>query len=126
MSKMDKMGNSGDDKAVPFKLFEPATLSSPSPSSDSQLNLAVGSPTASSSKLDLQQLAWRKSPSRGGEDIASTSQFTVFRRPTPRSRSPPSFSMSQPDMVSSDLFQSPSTSSQPKRLHVSNIPFRYR
>ena len=125
MSKMDKMGNSGDDKAVPFKLFEPATLSSPSPSSDSQLNLAVGSPTASSSKLDLQQLAWRKSPSRGGEDIASTSQFTVFRRSTPRSKSK-SIPASQSDMLSCDLFQSPSASSQPKRLHVSNIPFRYR
>ena len=98
MSKMDKMGNSGDDQAVPFKLFEPATLSSPSPSSDSQLNLAVGSPT---------------------------SQFTVFRRSTPRSKSM-SIPASQSDMLSCDLFQSHSDSSQPKRLHVSYIPFRYR
>ena len=96
----DKTGSSGDDKAPPFKLpeLESAALSSPSPSSDSQLNLAVGSPT---------------------------SQFTVFRRSTPRSRSK-SIPASQSDMLSCDLFQSPSDSSQPKRLHVSNIPFRYR
>jgi len=138
MSLIENMKIDEKPEVLPFKIFEPALSSSIFMSSDSQslcdsqskINLTVGSPAVSSSlALDLT------SPSMTGW----SQDFNTFRG---KSRTLPSellLSSSSPTstLFSSDLFQSRAASNpmrgfsgddpnHPKRLHVSNIPFRYR
>ena len=138
-----------EEEALPFKIFEPRSSSrfrseSLSSSSTSKLNLTVGSPVMSSSPQQFHSNTTQQLLSPGcGEEEGPTRgfDFTGLRRLAPRplpselllaSSSPTSSLMSQ------DVFQlrtdvnNPMMSgfsgdpNLPKRLHVSNIPFRYR
>ena len=142
-----------EEAALPFKIFQPRsssrlrTESSLSSSSTSKLNLTVGSPVMSSLKMDQQLL----SPEGGdgeaeaeaeaeAEDSTRCFNFTGLRRLAPRpipselllaSSSPSSSStlMNQdlfPDATNPMMTGFSGDPNLPKRLHVSNIPFRYR
>ena len=133
------------EEALPFKVFEPRSSSRfQSSTSTSMLNLTVGSPVVSGSP---QQFSSLLSPGGGEETEGSTRcfDFTGLRRLSPRplpselllaSSSPSGFST----LMNQDLLQMmPENTSTnpmmtgfsgdpnlPKRLHVSNIPYRYR
>ena len=136
-SEMDK-----SEEALPFKLnvFKPRS-DSLSSSSTSKLNLTVGSPVVSGLKMDQQLL----SPDGGeaeveAEDSTGCFNFTGLRSLAPRpipselllaSGSPSSSStlMNQdlfPDATNLMMTELSGDSDLPKRLHVSNLPFRYR
>ena len=124
------MNNS--EEALPFKVFEPRSSSqfrseSLSSSSTSQLNLTFGSPQQFPNNSSQQLL----SPGCGEERKEGQTgcfDFTGLRRLAAREflldSSPTS------SLLSQDLFQlTPVFSGDPdlpKRLHVSNIPFRFR
>ena len=132
--------------ALPFKVFEPRSESLSS-SFTSKLNLTVGSPLMSSSSSPQQLLSPDVGEGGGdglgdglgdGEGSTRCFDFTGLRRLAPRplpselllASSSPS---SSTRLMSSDQFQLRSAASGfsgdpnlPKRLHVSNIPFRYR
>ena len=145
MSLMEKFEM--EEANLPFKIFVPRSSSrfrsesSVSSSSTSKLNLTVGSPLVSSSSSP-QQLFSPDGGEAGGEGDGEASSrcfdFTGLRRLAPRplpselllASSSPS---SSTRLMSSDLFQLRPDSAGfsgdpnlPKRLHVSNIPFRYR
>ena len=145
MSLLEKLEM--EEAALPFKIFEPRsssrlrTESSLSSSSTSKLNLTVGSPLVSSSSSPQELL----SPD-GGDGCEGSSRcfdFTGLRRLTPRplpselllaSSSPPSSStlmnpdllQLRPDATNPMMNGFSGDPNLPKRLHVSNVPFRYR
>ena len=126
-SEMDK-----SEEALPFKVFEPRSSSRfQSSTSTSMLNLTVGSPVVSGSP---QQFSSLLSPGGGEETEGSTRCFDFTGLLA--SSSPSGFST----LMNQDLLQMmPENTSTnpmmtgfsgdpnlPKRLHVSNLPFRYR
>ena len=137
-----------EEATLPFKIFEPRSSSrfrseSLSSSSTSKLNVTVGSPVMSSYNSPQQVV----SPG-GGEETDGSSRcfdFTGLRRLSPRplpselllaSSSPSSSSMlmnQMPEATNTGTNNSnpmmagfSGDPNLPKRLHVSNIPFRYR
>ena len=120
------------EEALPFKVFEPRSSSRfQSSTSTSKLNLTVGSPVVSGSP---QQFSSLLSPGGGEETEGSTRCFDFTGLLA--SSSPSGFST----LMNQDLLQMmPENTSTnpmmtgfsgdpnlPKRLHVSNIPYRYR
>ena len=120
------------EEALPFKVFEPRSSSRfQSSTSTSMLNLTVGSPVVSGSP---QQFSSLLSPGGGEETEGSTRCFDFTGLLA--SSSPSGFST----LMNQDLLQMmPENTSTnpmmtgfsgdpnlPKRLHVSNLPFRYR
>jgi len=115
---MEKMNSAGEksEEALTFKIFEPRK---------SNLSLCSDSFSLSSSGTGgFPSLGQTSAPlSAGGDDVARSFNFdfTSFRG----SQSSPT------NLFSPDLLRGPMTGysgdpNLPKRLHVSNIPFRYR
>ena len=143
--EMDK-----SEESLPFKVFEPRSSSrfrseSVSSSSTSKLNLTVGSPVMSSSPHQFPGINTQQQLLSPGCLEEGAFDFTGLRRLSPRtlpselllaSSSPSGFST----LMNQDLLQMmPENTSTnpmmtgfsgdpnlPKRLHVSNIPYRYR
>ena len=136
--KMDK-----SEEALPYKVFEPRSSSrfrseSVSSTSTSKLNLTVGSPVVSSSPQHQQfrGINTKQQPISPGCDEVGCFDLAGLRRLAPRTLPLPSellLASSSPtssSLLNQDLFPMLTGFSGdpdlPKRLHVSNIPFRYR
>ena len=134
--KMDK-----SEEALPFKVFEPRSSSrfrseSLSSSSTSRLNLTVGSPVVASSPHQVRGINTKQQPISPGCGEVGCFDLAGLRRLAPRtlplpselllaSSSPTSSSLLNQDLCPM-LTGFSGEPDLPKRLHVSNIPFRYR
>ena len=135
------------EEALPFKVFEPRSSSrfrseSVSSSSTSKLNLTVGSPVMSSSPHQFPGINTQQQLLSPGSLEEGAFDFTGLRRLAPRALPSElllaSSSPSSSSLMNQDLFQLRPDATNPmltgfsgdpnlpKRLHVSNIPFRYR
>ena len=145
MSMLKNFEMDKSEESLPFKVFEPRSSSrfrseSLSSSSTSKLNLTVGSPVMSSYNSAPQfcsssnQQLMSPGGEEEGEDSTRCFDFTGLRRLTPRplpselllASSSPTGSMMNPDLFQSMKIGFAADPNLPKRLHVSNLPFRYR